>query len=111
MTRFLWLDYSISSTRNIRVLMGGNDMIKPLESYVVLTLVKEENKTSSGIILTTEEKDKPAVGKVLAVGPKVEGLAVNDQVIYQSYSGTNVKLDGNDYLLIKAENILGIITK
>ena len=111
MTRFLTLDYSINSTRNRRVLIGEKDMIKPLESYVVLTLVKEENKTSSGIILTTEEKDKPAVGKVLAVGPKVEGLTVNDQVIYQSYSGTNVKLEGKEFLLIKAENILGIITK
>jgi chaperonin GroES len=81
-------------------------MLKPLELYVVLALEKEEKKTASGIILSTDEKDKPAFGKVLAVGPKVEGLKVGDQVVYQTYSGTTIKLEGKDYLVIKAENIL-----
>lgn len=85
-------------------------MLKPLEDYVVLSFEKEEKTTKSGIILTTEEKDKPAMGKVLAVGPKVENLKENDQVIYQSYSGTKVKLDGREYLIIQAKNILAIIT-
>lgn len=84
-------------------------MIVPFDTYVVLSLVKEEKKTASGIILSTEEKEKPAVGKVLAVGPKVEGIKAEDAVIYQSYSGTNVKLDGKEYLLIKSEHILGKI--
>ena len=81
-------------------------MLKPLEQYVVLALEKEEKKTASGIILSTDEKDKPAFGKVLAVGLKVEGIKVGDQVVYQTYSGTTVKLEGKDYLVIKAENIL-----
>jgi chaperonin GroES len=86
-------------------------MLHPLNQFVVLTLEKEEKTTASGIILTTDEKDKPAFGRILAVGPKVEDLAVNDVVVYQTYSGTNVKLEGKDYLLIKAENILAKVTK
>jgi chaperonin GroES len=86
-------------------------MLKPLESYVVLALEKEEKKTASGIILSTDDKDKPAFGRVLAVGPKVEGLTPEDVVVYQTYSGTTVKIEGKDYLLIKAENILAKVTK
>jgi len=86
-------------------------MLQPLDQYVVLSLEKEEKTTASGIILTTDEKDKPAFGKILAVGPKAETLNVGDVVVYQTYSGTNVKLDGKEYLLIKAENILAKVTK
>jgi chaperonin GroES len=93
------------------VLKGGMVMLTPLENYVVLTVEKEESKTASGIILTTENKDKPAFGKVFATGPKVEGLSVNDVVVYQTYSGTSVKVQGQDFLLIKAENILAKVTK
>lgn len=85
-------------------------MIQPLESYVVLVLKKEERTTASGIILTTEDKQKPALGTVIAVGPKVDSVHMNDTVIYQSYSGTTVKLEGQEYLLIKAENILAKVT-
>jgi chaperonin GroES len=84
-------------------------MLKPLEDYVVLSLQKEERTTKSGIILATEDKDKPAMGKVLSVGPKVEHLKPGDSVIYQSYSGTKVKLQDTDYLIIQAKNILAIV--
>ena len=84
-------------------------MLKPLEDFVVLVLEKEEKKTESGIILTTEEKDKPAIGKVLSVGPKVENLKTNDLVIYQSYSGTKVKLENQEYLIVQAKNILATV--
>lgn len=86
-------------------------MLKPLENYVVLSLEKEERTTHSGIILTSEEKEKPAMGKVLSIGPKVEGIEVNDRVIYQSYSGTKVKLDGTEYLVIEAKHILAKIDR
>lgn len=88
---------------------GGKVMLKPLEDYVVLSFEKEEKTTKSGIILTTEEKDKPVMGKVLALGPKVESMKLNDHVIYQSYSGTKVKLDNQEYLIIQAKNILAIV--
>jgi chaperonin GroES len=87
------------------------DMLRPLEDYVVLTMKKEEKTTQSGIILTTEEKDKPAIGSVLSVGPKVENLKVDDEVIYQTYSGTKVKLEDQEYLIIQAKNILAILEK
>lgn len=81
-------------------------MIKPLHDYVALTLEKEENKTASGIILTTESKDKQSIGNVLAVGPEVKDIEIDDRVIYQSYAGTKVTLDDTEYLLIKSESIL-----
>jgi len=81
-------------------------MLKPLEDFVALTLEKEENTTASGIILTSEAKDKQAVGKVVAVGPKVEDLKEGDKVIYQTYSGTKVELEQQEYLLIQVKNIL-----
>ena len=84
-------------------------MLKPLEDHVVLMLEKIERTTQSGIILTSEEKEKPAIGKVLAVGPKVEAIEVNDRVIYQSYAGTKVKLDDHEYLIVEAKKILAKI--
>lgn len=84
-------------------------MIRPLESYVVLALEKEEQATKSGIILASETKEKSAVGKVLAIGPKVTDIKLGDRVVYESYSGTKVKLEHEERLLIKAEHILGII--
>ena len=83
-------------------------MLKPLNDYVVLSFEKEEEKTKSGIILSTEEKNNQSFGLVVAVGPKVETLKSNDKVIYQTYSGTKTKVDGKEYLLIKQENILAI---
>jgi len=86
-------------------------MLRPLEDYVVLVSKKEEKTTQSGIILTTEEKDKPAIGVVRSTGPKVENLKVDDEVIYQTYSGTKVKFEGQEYLIIQAKNILAVIEK
>ncbi|MBN3489934.1 co-chaperone GroES [Acholeplasma equirhinis] len=83
-------------------------MLKPLNDYVVLSFEKEEEKTKSGIILSTEEKNNQSFGVVVAVGPKVDNLKTNDKVIYQTYSGTKTKVDGKEYLLIKQEHILAI---
>lgn len=95
-------------------------MIRPLHDYVLLEKVKEEEKTESGIILTTKEaKDEPSHGIVVAVGPgKVEdgkltpiNLKAGQQVIYKKYSGTEVKEKDNkkDYLLISADDILAVV--
>ena len=93
-------------------------MIKPLQDYVLLEKVKEEEKTQSGIILTTKEaKEEPSHGIVVAAGPGkgVDGtlvpvdLTAGQKVIYKKYSGTEVKEDKKDYLLIKAEDILAVI--
>ncbi len=93
-------------------------MLRPLHDYVVLEKVKEEEKTQSGIILTTKEaKEEPSHGVVVAVGPgKVEnGVLVpievepGMRVIYKKYSGTEVKENRKEYLLVKAEDILAVI--
>ena len=93
-------------------------MIKPLQDYVLLEKVKEEEKTQSGIILTTKEaKEEPSHGIVVAAGPGkvVDGnlvpvdLTAGQKVIYKKYSGTEVKEDKKEYLLIKAEDILAVI--
>ncbi|VEU82244.1 GroES family chaperonin [Acholeplasma hippikon] len=83
-------------------------MLKPLNEYVVLSFEKVESKTESGIILSTSEKDKPSIGNVVALGPKVKDIKVGDKVVYQTYSGTKVKFDEKEYLIIKEENILAI---
>ena len=92
-------------------------MLKPLHDYVVLEKVKEEEKTQSGIILTQKAKDEPSHGVVVAVGPgKTEDgklipidLSAGMKVIYKKYSGTEVKVDSRELLLIKAEDILAIV--
>ena len=84
-------------------------MLKPLEDHVVLVLEKVERTTESGIILTSEDKEKPAIGKVIAVGPKAENIEVDDRVIYQSYAGTKVKLEAEEYLIVEAKKILAKI--
>ena len=86
-------------------------MLRPLEDYVVLSVKKEEKTTASGIILATEDKDKPAIGKVISVGPKVENIKIEDEVIYQSYAGTKVKIDQIEFLLVQSKNILAILEK
>lgn len=93
-------------------------MLKPLRNYVVLEKVKEETMTASGIVLQTKEAgDEPSHGLVLAVGPGVTengklipiDLKKGQHVIYKKYSGTEVKDKNEDYLLIKAEDILAIV--
>ena len=93
-------------------------MLRPLHDYVVLEKVKEEEKTQSGIILTTQKaKEEPSRGVVIAVGPgktedgklvKIE-LTEGQKVIYKKYSGTEIKEDDKDLLLIKAEDILAVV--
>lgn len=92
--------------------------LTPLGDKVVLKAIKEEEKTKSGIILTGEAKEKPQQAEVIAVGPGgvVDGKEVvmqvkpGDKVIYSKYSGTEVKLDEDENLIIvKQSDILAII--
>ena len=76
-------------------------MIKPLHDNVVLKKEKVENKTSSGIILTTESKSMPSVATVVAIGKDCKAeIKENDQVVYKEYSGTNIKIDEVEYIVI-----------
>ena len=87
-------------------------MIKPLHTNVVLQKEKiaKEVKTASGIILTENNKQEPSYAHIVAIGPNVKAdLKVNDKVVYKAYSGTNVKLDEEDYIVIKDEDILAVL--
>ena len=85
----------------------------PLGDRVVLKQVEAEEKTKSGIILTSQAQEKPQEATVIAVGPgkddvKME-VKVDDKVIYSKYAGTEVKLDGEEYIVVKQDDILDIV--
>jgi len=94
--------------------------IKPLEDRVVIQTVEAEQTTSFGLVLPDTAKEKPQEGKVVAVGPgriddngkraAVE-VAEGDLVIYSKYGGTEVKYDGEEYLILSARDILAVVTK
>ena len=92
--------------------------IKPLADRVVIRFVEAEETTKSGIILAGTAKEKPQVAEVVAVGPggNVEGkditmyVNVGDKVLISRYSGTEVKLDGVEYTIVKQNDILAVVT-
>ncbi len=91
--------------------------IKPLADRVVLRFVEAEETTKSGIILAAAAKEKPQVAEVVAVGPggNVEGkditmyVKVGDKVLITRYGGTEVKLDGVEYTIVRQNDILAIV--
>ena len=91
--------------------------IKPLADRVVLKLVEVEETTKSGIILAASSQEKPQVAEVVAVGPGgvVDGkdvemyVNVGDKVITSKYSGTEVKLDNEEYTIVRQSDILAIV--
>ena len=93
-----------------------NELV-PLSDRVVLKQLEAEETTKSGIILTSSAQEKPQEAEVIAVGPgKVEDgkevkmeVAVGDKVIYSKYSGTEVKMDGTEYIIVKQNDILAIV--
>lgn len=91
--------------------------IKPLGERVVIKKLEAEEKTKSGIVLTGTAKERPQEAKVVAVGPGaiVDGkrvemeVKVGDKVLYSKYAGTEVKVDGEEYTILKQEDILAIV--
>ena len=91
--------------------------IKPLFDRVVIKMVEAEETTKSGIILAGNAKEKPQVAEIVAVGPGgvVEGkeitmqVKVGDKVIYSKYSGNEVKLEDEEYIIVKQSDILAIV--
>ena len=84
-------------------------IIKPLGKRVLIKQVEQEEVTKSGIVLPgTASKEKPITGEVLAVGKEVEDVKAGDKVIFEKYSGTEVK-DGDDsFLILDKDNVLAI---
>ncbi|CAI8180109.1 MAG: co-chaperone GroES [Flavobacteriaceae bacterium] len=91
----------------------SNPTIKPLADRVLVEPLEAETKTASGIIIPDTAKEKPQKGTVVAVGPgtKDEPLTVKvgDTVLYGKYAGTELKLEGTEYLMMRESDILAII--
>ena len=91
--------------------------LKPLSDRVVVKMVEAEETTKSGIILTGAAKEKPQIAEVVEVGPGgiVDGnevvmtVKVGDKVITSKYSGTEIKLDGVEYIIVKQSDILAVV--
>ena len=91
--------------------------IRPLADRVVIKKVEAEEKTASGIVLPRAAKEQPQIAEVVEVGPGgiVEGkeikmeLTVGDKVIFQKYSGTEVKIEGQEYTILRQSDVLAVI--
>ena len=95
-------------------------VVKPLQDRVLVKRFEEETKTAGGIIIPDNHKEKPAKGEVVSVGTgyrnndgSVRSLDVKtgDQILFSKYAGTEVKVDGKDFIIMKEDEILGIIQK
>lgn len=92
-------------------------MLKPLADRVVIEVAEAETKTASGIILADTSKEKPMKGKVIAAGPGAyqNGVLIpmtvkeGDMVVYSKYSGSEIKLDGQELLIVRQSDILAIV--
>ena len=92
--------------------------IRPLNDRILVKRLESEEKTAGGIIIPDTAKEKPAQGQVVAVGPgklneQGQRVALNvtagDKVLFSKYGGTDVKLDGEDFLIMREDDILGVI--
>ena len=92
--------------------------LRPLQDRVIVKRVEEEDNTSGGIIIPDAAKEKPQQGKVIAVGKgkilengKVSPLAVKkgDKILFGKYAGTDIKIDGEEHLIMREDDILAII--
>ena len=85
-------------------------IIKPLGERILIKQTEQEEVTKSGIVLPgTASKEKPIIGEILAVGSKIEEVKVGDKVIFEKYSGTEVKDGEESYLILEKDNVLAIV--
>jgi chaperonin GroES len=93
---------------------------KPLGNRVLIEAIEEEDKTAAGIFLPENAKEKPQRGTILAVGPGDRDdtgkrialdVTVGDQVLFAKYAGSEIKMDGKKYLIMRESDLLGIFTK
>ena len=94
--------------------------IKPLQDRVIVKRIEEEEKSKGGIIIPDTAKEKPQEGRVVAVGKgKVDengklipmDVKVNDRVLFGKYSGTEINIDDDEHLIMREEDILGVVEK
>lgn len=92
--------------------------LNPLGERIVIRKLEKEEKTSSGIVLPTSAQEQPQYAEVVAISDKVEkdeelkgSVKVGDRVIYSKYAGTEVKLDGEEFIVIKLEDVLAVVAE
>ena len=94
--------------------------IKPLHDQLLVTRTPEEEKTKGGIIIPDSAKEKPAEGKIVATGAGrmdkagkriAMGVNVGDKVLFSRYAGTEIKLDGTEYLMMREDDVLCVLDK
>ena len=94
--------------------------IRPLHDRVIVKRMEEERKTASGIVIPDTAAEKPDQGEVMAVGPGKRGddgkliapdVKVGDKVLFGKYAGSTVKVDGDELLVMREEDIMGVVTK
>lgn len=87
--------------------------LKPMADNILLKATEAEETTSSGIILATSNKEKPAIYEVVSAGPGTKDVEVTvkagDKVVVSKFSGNEIKLDGEDYKFVKQEDILAVV--
>ena len=84
--------------------------LKPTADNLVLKQTEAEETTSSGIILASATKEKPAIYEVMSAGPDVKEIAPGDKVVVGNFTGSEIKLDGVEYKFVKLEDVLAVVT-
>ncbi|MFH2058430.1 MAG: co-chaperone GroES [Pseudomonadota bacterium] len=92
--------------------------LRPLSDRILVERVEEDAKTKGGIIIPDTAKEKPAQGKIIAIGTGRIGedgkkipmdVKIGDRILFSKYGGTEVKIDGNDFLIMRQDDVLGVI--
>lgn len=100
--------------------MANNFKFRPLHDRIIVERLEAEEKTSSGLYIPDSAKDKPAEGKVVAVGAgKITedgkkapmDVKVGDTIVFGKYSGTEVKVEGKEYLVMREDDVLGVVVQ
>jgi chaperonin GroES len=100
--------------------MSNNVKIRPLHDRVIVKREEEERKTAGGIVIPDTATEKPIFGEIVAIGRgklldngdvRALDVKVGDKVLFGKYAGTEVKLDGKDYIVMREEDIMGVIAK
>ena len=84
--------------------------LRPTADNLVLKQTEAEETTTSGIILATTNKEKPAIYEVMSAGPDVKDIKAGDKVVIGNFTGSEIKLDGEEYKFVKLEDILAVVT-
>ncbi|MBU4484241.1 co-chaperone GroES [bacterium] len=99
---------------------GTNLKIRPLQDRVIVKRLTEEEKTKGGIIIPDSAKEKPQEGEIMAVGNgKISDkgniqpldVKVGEKILFSKYAGTEIKVDGNEYLIMREDDILGVVAE